>query len=246
MTRRVLCVLAVTGLIGIGSFVRAAEEKADGWVSLFGGKDLSGWKFRNPNAKKTWGVFADAKLQADNDKRLIGTGEGEAGKGAMLSGDDGKGSDIITEKSFGDCELHAEFMMAKGSNSGIYFTGLYEVQVFDSWGKTDKDLKYGDVGGVYDHKAPSTNVSKAPGEWQTFDIVFRAARFDAAGKKTENAKFVWVKLNGTEIQKDVEVLKPTTSNLGGPEKSEGPLMLQGDHGPVAFRNVRIRAVVGGQ
>ena len=240
-TRRALCVLAVAGLIGMGSLARAADEKGDGWVSLFTGQDMSGWKFRKPDAKKTWGVFADAKLQADNDKRLIGTGQGEAGKGAMLSGDDGKGSDILTEKSFGDCELHLEFMMAKNSNSGIYFTGLYEVQVFDSWGKADKDLKYGDVGGVYDHKAPSTNASKAPGQWQTFDIVFRAARFDAAGKKTENAKFVSVKLNGTEIQKDVEVLKPTTSNLGGPEKPEGPLMLQGDHGPVAYRNVRIKA-----
>ena len=95
------------------------------------------------------------------------------------------------------------------------------------------------VGGVYNTSKPSKNAAKAPGEWQTFDIVFQAPRFDAGGKKTQNAKFVSVKLNGQEIQKDVEVPKPTGSELSREEKPTGPLMLQGDHGIVAYRNIGI-------
>src|SRR5918911_3019200 len=98
--------------------------------------------------------------------------------------------------------LTLEFNVSKGSNSGVYFQGQYEVQILDSFGKKDKELKYGDCGGIYDTAAPRTNASKAPGEWQTFDVVFRAPRFDAAGKKTANAKFVRVAHNGTVIHEN--------------------------------------------
>jgi hypothetical protein len=122
----------------------------------------------------------------------------------------------------------------------VYFQGQYEVQILDSFGKKDADLKYGDLGGIYNTAPPRTNASKAPGEWQTLEVVFRAPRFDAAGKKTENARFVRVVLNGTVVHENVEVKEPTTASLGGPEKPRGPLMLQGDHGPVAFRNLRLK------
>ena len=88
----------------------------------------------------------------------------------------------------------------------------------------------------------STNAAKAPGEWQSFDIVFRAPRFNADGKKTEDAKFVSVKLNGKTIHENVAAPKPTGSELPGGEKPTGPIMLQGDHGPVAFRNIRAKAI----
>jgi hypothetical protein len=101
-------------------------------------------------------------------------------------------------------------------------------------------LKYGDCGDIYNTAAPRTNVCKAPGEWQTCDVVFRAPRFDASGKKTANARFVKVVFNGTVIHENVEVKGPTTASLGGAEKPEGPVMLQGDHGPVAFRNLRLK------
>ncbi len=238
--RAVFCVVALAGVFGAASLLRAADEKTDGWVSLFNGTDMAGWKLRNPGAKKTWAVFADARLQVDNEKQLEGLGVGVAGHGTMVNGDDGRGSDIMTEKHFGDCELSLEFMMARGSNSGVYVMGLYEVQLFDSFGKRDEDLKTLDVGAIYDHRPPATNASKTPGQWQTLEIVFRAPRFDAAGKKTEPARFVSVKLNGKEVQKDVELNGPTTASLGGPEKALGPILLQGDHGPVAYRNLRIR------
>lgn len=165
----------------------------------------------------------------------------EKGEGILLNGGDGRGVDLLTEAAFGDCELHAEFNVAKGSNSGIYFMGLYELQILDSFGKKDSELKYGDCGGIYDTAPPKTNASTAPGTWQTFDVVFRAPRFDADGKKTENAVFVKVLHNGKLIHENVAVKGPTTASLGGPEKTTGPLLLQGDHGPVAFRNLRLKA-----
>jgi hypothetical protein len=111
--------------------------------------------------------------------------------------------------------------------------------VLDSFGK--KSPGKGDLGGIYNVKEPAADgyAPKAPGEWQTLEITFRAARFDDAGKKTANARFVSVKLNGNEIQKDVDVPAPTGGQLDDKETPTGPILFQGDHGPVAFRNLRV-------
>jgi hypothetical protein len=130
--------------------------------------------------------------------------------------------------------------------------GRYEIQVLDSFGK--KEAAYSDCGGIYQRwdpkrgkgqegfegHAPRVNAAKAPGEWQTFDVVFRAPRFDAKGAKTANAKFVKVVHNGQVVHEDVEVTGPTRAATFEDEKPTGPLMLQGDHGPVAYRNILIR------
>jgi hypothetical protein len=101
-----------------------------------------------------------------------------------------------------------DFMLTKGSNSGIYLQGNYEVQLFDSWGK--KSAKYNDNGGIYERwndskpegekgyegYAPRFNVAKAPGLWQNIKISYQAPRFDANGKKTSNAVFLSIILNG--------------------------------------------------
>jgi hypothetical protein len=131
-------------------------------------------------------------------------------------------------------------MIPKGSNSGIYLQGRYEVQILDSFGKTDDQLKPGDCGGIYKTAAPKTNAIKAPGEWQTLDIVFRAPRFDADGKKTENAKFINVTMNGTQIHENVDTPHTTGGEISKDEKATGPIMLQGNHGVVAIRNLRIK------
>jgi hypothetical protein len=232
MNHRILCL----ALLLLAMPLRAAE---DGWVNLTAGPEMAGWKFRNEKAKKTWKAVSEVKLDEADAKRLV-AGVTKWPGIAFLNGDDGRGSDIMSEKSFGDCELHVEFMVPKGSNSGVYVMGHYEVQILDSFGKKDKDLNMGDVGGVYDHKAPSTNAAKAPGEWQKFEIHFKAPRFDKDGKKTEPAVFVLVKLNGVTVQENVELKGPTTASLGGKEKAEGPILLQGDHGPVAYRNIRVK------
>jgi hypothetical protein len=206
--------------------------------ALFNGKDLGAWKLIDPKApeRSKWSVVAGVKLKEGKPTEL----GGETGNGVLLNGGDGKGLNLLSEAEHADCELHVEFNVAKGSNSGVYFMGRYEIQILDSFGKKDADLKYGDCGGVYNTAPPRTNACKAPGEWQTFDVVFQAPRFDSAGKKIANARFLKVTHNGVLIHEDVEVKGTTTAGLGGPEKPMGPVMLQGDHGPVAFRNIQLK------
>ncbi len=146
------------------------------------------------------------------------------------------GTDLYTEQKFGDCRVELELMIPKGSNSGIYLMGEYEVQVLDSYGK-DK-VGPGDMGGIYNTAAPKKNACRKAGEWQKFVIDFQAPRFED-GKKTANAKFLKVVLNDEVIHEDVEAPKPTGSELSSKEVATGPLMIQGDHGPVAVRHIKI-------
>lgn len=214
---------------------RAGEERA-----LFTGKDLAGWK----QPAGTWQAAAAVSLNPGNERTFTI----QPGTGVLLNTPEKPTVNILTEGEYGDCTLHVEFCVPQGSNSGIYLQGRYEVQVFDSFGK--KEVAFSDCGGLYERpekgvgfqgKAPAVNASKAPGEWQSFDIEFRAPRFDSAGKKTENAKFIKVTLNGKVIHENVEVDGPTRSAHFDNEKPLGPLMLQGDHGPVAYRNLKITA-----
>jgi hypothetical protein len=232
--------LGIPLFVVLGAFViwASAEDQKAAGQALFNGKDLGGWKLIDPRApeRSKWSVVAGVKLKEGKPAEL----EGEPGSGVLLNGGDGKGLNLLSDTEHADCELHVEFNVAKGSNSGVYFMGRYEIQILDSFGKKDADLKYGDCGGVYNTAPPRTNACKAPGEWQTFDVVFQAPRFDPAGKKIANARFQKVTHNGTVIHEDVEVKGTTTAGLGGPEKPTGPVMLQGDHGPVAFRNIQLK------
>jgi hypothetical protein len=229
------------GLLGVTLPAQSDDVLQKSGQPLFNGKDLAGWKFRggekSANASK-WTVVGSVALDPKVHNRLVG----KTGSGVLLNGGDGHGVDLLTNVEHGDCELHVEFNVAKDSNSGIYFQGQYEVQILDSFAKPDKDLQYGDCGGIYNTAPPKTNASKPPGEWQVFDVTFQAPRFDAKGKKTANARFLKVIHNGVVIHENVEVKGPTTAALGGPEHPRGPLMLQGDHGPVAFRNVRLTEI----
>jgi len=209
-------------------------------VALFNGKDLSGWKLRDEKADPTWKVVSSVKIDPSNPKKLIGEGSGGAADSILLRIPAEKATDLISEKSFGDCEVHLEFFLAKDSNSGVFLMGQYEVQITDSFGIPDNKLQAGECGGIPWLKAPATNACKAPGQWQTLDIVFRAPKFDATGKKTANAKFVSITLNGKKVQENLEVPEPTGSELDGGEKPTGPLLLQGNEGVVAFRNVSIK------
>ncbi|MBN8652202.1 MAG: DUF1080 domain-containing protein [Cytophagales bacterium] len=193
--------------------------------------------------KKTKGVVAITEQKAVTFT---------SGSGILLNmNDDTKKDHLVTNLEHGDLELELEVMLPRGSNSGIYLQGRYEVQLLDSWGV--KNPKFGDIGGIYRNwenekgkiymgKAPLSNPAKAPGLWQKFKISFRAPRFDAAGNKIENARFVYVDLNGVRIHDNVEVPLPTGGPIENNEKPTGPLMIQGDHGPVAIRNIRYTAV----
>lgn len=214
-------------------------KNINNWQTLFNGKDLAGWKNRGGkevDKAKRWQVVGAVRLDPERTDRFLY----EPGEGILVNAADGHGVDLLLDMTHGDCDLHVEFMVPRGSNSGIYLHGQYEVQILDSYGKDDKELKYGDCGGIYNTAPPRTNASLPPGQWQTFDIAFQAPRFDDKGKKVADARFLKVIHNGKVIHENVEVKGPTTAALGGPERPQGVLMLQGDHGPVAFRNLRLR------
>ena len=147
----------------------------------------------------------------------------------------GASQDINSKAKFGDCRIELEVMVPKGSNSGIYVMGEYEVQVLDSHGKMK--VGSGDIGAIYGGYAPPVNASKRPGQWQQFVIDWRAPKFDAVGKKIKPAEFVLVELNGTPLHRNLVMHGPTPGGLTGKEAPTGPLMFQGNHGPVAYRNI---------
>ena len=150
----------------------------------------------------------------------------------------GKSLDFYSGKKHGDGIITLDLMVPKGSNSGIYLQGEYEIQVLDSFGK--KKMRMSDMGAVYGATPPKTNACKAPGQWQSYEIHFKAPKFDDKGKKTANAQIVKVLLNGTLIQENIELKGPTPGGVNGKEKAMGPLMFQGNHGPVAYRNIKIK------
>lgn len=214
----------------------------DGWKPLLNGRDLSGWHGID-NRPLQWFTTTGVHWE-----RLLGPTllSGIAGPGdRILNGPAGRTANLVTDQKFGDMELYLEFMIAKGSNSGVYLHGLYEVQVFDSF-DSPEPLRSSDAGGIYHRwinekgvggSAPSRNASRRPGEWQSYQIWFQTPRFDAAGAKTQNAKFIRVLYNGLSVQNNVEVDGPTRAAMNIPEAATNPLMLQGDHGPVAYRNI---------
>jgi hypothetical protein len=235
MPRVAICVLAglamALAVLVPGS---SAEEEKDRTVTPFNGENLKGWKLRNE--KNSHWVVGVAALDEKEPVQLMLLPEKKAAHELINDLKKGEhGCDIYTEEKFGDCLVEVELMIPKGANSGVYLMGEYEVQVLDSFGK-DKVGK-SDMGAIYGIAAPTKNACKKAGEWQKFVIDFKAPRFED-GKKTVNAKFCKVTLNDEVIHEDVEAPKPTGSELGK-EVETGPLMLQGDHGPVAVRNIKI-------
>jgi hypothetical protein len=235
--------LSLWGFIAFLAFTSSAYAEDAGWIVLMGEKEMSGW--RTPTG--AWQPASAVPLDATNPKQF----KIEPGTGLFVNGPKGKTTNLITKDRFGDLEAHVEFCVPKGSNSGVKFHEVYEIQIFDSWGA--KKLDGSSCGGIYprslalpkyhhidDGIAPKLNACKQPGEWQTLDMIFLAPRFDALGKKTANARMLKVVLNGQLIHDNVEMKTATGNNWDKPEHPTGPLLLQADHGPVAFRNVKVR------
>ncbi len=193
-------------------------------VILFDGKDLSGWKSLRDGGEAKWDV-TDGYMQV----------KGGAG-------------DIASKYEYGDCQLHIEWAtpaVVKGDsqgrgNSGVFLMGHYEVQVLDSY--NNKTYFHGQAGSVYKQHAPLVNASRKPGEWQTYDIIFHAPKFDEMGKVADRAR-VTVLHNGVLVQNN-SVIYGETWHDRAPQyiahSAKGPLKLQ-DHGnPVRFRNIWVR------
>lgn len=202
--------------------ITASEAPADAIV-LFGGKDLSEWQGGDGKAAK-WKVADGAVTVA-------------RGTGA-----------ITTKKAFGDCQLHIEWRTpseVKGEgqgrgNSGIFLMGLYELQVLDSY--NNRTYSNGQAGSIYKQTAPLVNASRKPGEWQTYDVIFTAPRFNKDSSVKSQAR-ITVLHNGVLVQNNTAIWGATqyigiATNTWHKEKE--PIVLQ-DHGDaVSFRNIWVR------
>lgn len=225
-----------------------------GWLSLIG-QDLQAQQYiplHDLNAfdqpSSNWTIEAGVKAQPSDTAFQI-----QAGKGVLVNtlrnGKYRRQDDLRFKLQHGDIRLKLDFLLPKGANSGIYLQGRYEIQLFDSWGKTK--IKFGDCGGIYERWdnnrgkgkegyegfAPRLNASKAPGLWQHIDIDFQAPRFDANGKKLSHAIVKKVYLNGVLIQENIVLSGMTRGALFEQEAPMGPIIIQGDHGPIAFKNI---------
>jgi len=200
----------------------SADPPSDALV-LFDGKGLGAWRSADGSTAK-WQV-RDGYMEV-----TPGTGE------------------IVTADAFGDCQLHIEWAtpsIVKGEgqergNSGVFLMGQYEVQVLDSY--NNKTYYHGQAGSVYKQHAPLVNASRKPGEWQTYDIVFHAPKFDEQGKVIDRAR-ITVLHNGVLIQNNAEIYGITYNDrpaLYIAHPPQLPLRFQ-DHGnPVRYRNIWIR------
>jgi len=222
----ICCALILT------SVAAAAEDRT---AEPFNGKDLSAWKVKGKSSASYWKV-GSAKLHPDDPSKFAIASGSELinDKG---NSDRGRGIDIYSKYEHGTARIEIEVMVPKGSNSGIYVQGEYELQIFDSWGvKKPRTL---DIGAIYGAAPPRVNAAKKPGQWQKIVIDFEAPRIDASGKVTRKARFVKVSLNGKTIHENVEMKGPTPGGLTGKQHAKGPILLQGDHGPVSYRNLKI-------
>lgn len=232
--------LAATVLLALGFVaVSGLPGEEPSWTDL---TNLTVWN--GPTGG--WVEAGEVSVDPENPGKLTS----KDGKGILVNGPKGRERDLLTKEAHGDIELSLEFYIPKGSNSGVKFHALYEIQICDSFGK--KEVTGSDCGGIYPRAellpryryldqgiAPRVNACTKPGTRQKLEAVFLAPRF-VEGKKTTSARIVKATLNGQLIHDNVELKTPTGHNWTKKEMAKGPLMLQGDHGPVAFCNVRIR------
>jgi 3-keto-disaccharide hydrolase len=166
-------------------------------VRLFNGMDLAGWTFDNPRRASSWKVENGTLVNA------------------------GAGSNLVTSEKFEDFKLHIEFNCPAKANSGVYLRGRYEVQVEDD---SLHEPPSHHMGAVYGFLAPSPEIPRKPGEWQSFDI-------------TLVGRVITVFQNGKMIIDNREIPGITGGALDSREELPGPFYLQGDHGGIAYRNI---------
>jgi hypothetical protein len=181
------------------SLQRAKKPEWTSPIKLFNGKDMQGWHTEGQNQ---W-VVENGVLKSPRS-----------------------GSNLFSDKAFTDFKLHIEFRYPKGSNSGIYLRGRYEVQIADSKGLEPWDDQFS---GIYGFLPPNEMVARAAGEWQTFDITLVGRR-------------VTVVANGITVISDQVIPGITGGATDSREGEPGPFMIQGDHGPIEYRNIVVTPI----
>jgi len=201
-------------------------------IVLFDGTDLAAWRgMKQDNKKKRrYNPEGQALWKVENDyMQCTPTG------------------DLVTKQSFGDCQLHIEWQSEnppKGDsqgrgNSGVFMMGMYETQVLDCF--ENRTYADGAAGCVYGQTPPRVNACRKPGEWQVYDIIFQAPRFE--GEKLLSPAYVTVLLNGVLVQHKTEILGPTAHKklpVYKPHAAKLPIKLQDHSNPTRFRNIWIR------
>jgi len=205
---------------------RLEGDRLAGSMTLAGGAPMAWTAVRAPSLRRQtaprWGRPAPLFNGRDlTGWHVSGANEWEAANGILRNKQ--SGGNLVTDQLFTDFKLHAEFRYPAGGNSGVYLRGRYEVQIAD----TPEDEPWvGGLGAVYGFLAPSEIAAKKPGEWQAFDI-------------TLAGRMVTVILNGKTIICNREIPGITGAALDSNEGTPGPLLLQGDHGPIEFRNLTL-------
>jgi hypothetical protein len=232
------------------------KQIVDAKIEVKGGKaivvDSTGTPIEGAKVAKTGG--RDAIVDKDGKelkgvKAVTETVDNPSGwtveEGILTSSKPHGGNDLLTEEKFTDFELHVEFQGT--ANSGVYLQGRYEIQIDNSFGAKPKIVeKDGEkveqfdthqCGAIYGRIAPNKNMAKPPKEWQTYDVTFHGAQKDGDKVKKARVTLIW---NGEKVIDDAEIDGPTGGALDGKVTEPGPVLLQGDHGKVSFRNIKIR------
>ncbi|PIF01470.1 MAG: hypothetical protein CR994_02270 [Maribacter sp.] len=205
---------------------RMEEDRLKGKMVYTDGKSYDWVGTRAPkldyNPQPVWGG-PKPLFNGENLDGWHATGENQwiVKEGILTS--EKPGANLVTDEKFGDFKLHVEFRYPKGSNSGIYLRGRYEVQITDSKGLEPASVQFG---GVYGFLTPNEMVAKAAGEWQAYDITLIGRR-------------VTIVANGKEIITNQNIPGMTGGALDNNEAEPGPIFIQGDHGPMEFRSVVI-------
>jgi len=202
------------------------KGRLKGWTTNAGGDRLDWTAVRAPDLRREsepeWGEPIQLLNRDDlSGWNVLGTNNWKISDGTLKNSE--AGGNLVTEETFTDFKLHVEFRYPEGSNSGIYLRGRYEVQVEDNYGMDPGPLL---IGSVYGFLPPSEMAAKKAGEWQTYDI-------------TLTGRMISVTLNGKEVICNREIPGITGGALDSNEGEPGPIMLQGDHGPVEYRNITL-------
>jgi len=211
---------------------RASEE--EGWLRLTWGDATDLWRGAG------WELVA-AELDLEDPSRLSTS----PGNGALCNTGVAAPEDFVSEIELGDVELRFAFMLPAGADSGVFLQGRYELQLADSPDRAER--RAGDCGALtggeaFEGVAPERDGYSAPGVWHDVELVFRAPRFDAAGKKTADARFERVAIDDVVVQEDVSLPGPSAGGWAG-EVASGPLRFEGTRSPVAIGNVQVRPLL---
>ena len=203
--KKTLALVSLVLFTAVPLLLAGTDDEKD-FRPLFNGKDLTGWKLRNPNSHNSWSVLPGGILKNTVEKGAHGV-------------------DLVTLRKFLNFTVRYQYMTPENSNSGFYLRGRHEIQILGDYKSGEATLSGN--GSIYNFKAPDKFITKPAGEWQTAEATMIGDR-------------ITVIMNGVKIHDHVQCDRGTGGQLDDNVKAPGPILLQGDHGTVSFRNILIK------